>query len=103
MKPSNRLGVPGTGPYMIASHGPTQIVLVRNPYFREWSAAAQPDGYPDRIVWNLVGTPGQQLTAVEQGKADYVPLVELPGGTSSRRGTPRRFTSSRPRACMGSS
>ena len=77
MKPLGRLGVPGTGPYMIASHGPKRIVLVRNPYFHEWSAAAQPDGYPDRIVWNLAGTPGQQLTAVEHGKADYVRLEEL--------------------------
>ena len=78
MNTLGRLGVPGTGPYMIASHGPKRIVLVRNPYFHEWSAAAQPDGYPDRIVWNLAGTPGQQLTAVEHGKADYVRLEELP-------------------------
>jgi peptide/nickel transport system substrate-binding protein len=77
MKPLGRLGVPGTGPYMIASHGSKRIVLVRNPYFHQWSAAAQPDGYPDRVVWNLVGTPGQQLTAVEHGKADYVRLEAL--------------------------
>ena len=77
MKPRGRLGVPGTGPYMITSHGPKRIVLVRNPYFHQWSAAAQPDGYPDRIVWNLAGTPGQQLTAVEHGNADYVRLEAL--------------------------
>ena len=72
-----RFGVPGTGPYRIASRTATQILLVRNPYFREWSAAAQPDGYPDRIVYHLPGTPGEQLTEVERGKADYDPLTEL--------------------------
>src|SRR4029077_19157001 len=46
----SRLGVPGTGPYAIQSYGDSKLVLVRNPYFREWSAAAQPDGSPDRIV-----------------------------------------------------
>ena len=25
--------------------------LVRNPFFRAWSSAAQPDGYADRIEW----------------------------------------------------
>ncbi len=39
-----------TGPYMITSyrlgHG---LTLGRNPYFHEWSKAAQPDGYPDSI------------------------------------------------------
>ena len=53
---------------MIASHRASRIVLVRNPYFHEWSAAAQPDGYPDRIVWNLAGSPDEQLTAVERGQ-----------------------------------
>ena len=77
MKPLDRLGVPGTGPHMVASHGPKQIVFVRNPYFHEWSAAAQPDGYPDRIVWNLTGSPDQQLTDVEQGKDDLDNLTEL--------------------------
>ena len=27
------------------------VTLVRNPYFHEWSHAARPDGYPDRIVF----------------------------------------------------
>ena len=76
-KPAGPLGVPGTGPYVIVSHGPKRIVLARNPYFHQWSAAAQPDGYPDRIVSNLAGTPGRQLTEVEQGRADYDPLTEL--------------------------
>ena len=44
--------VPGTGPYMITRYIPgRQILFSRNPYFREWSPAAQPKGSPDRIVW----------------------------------------------------
>jgi peptide/nickel transport system substrate-binding protein len=72
MKPTGPKGVPGTGPYSVASRSSSRLVLVRNPYFREWSAAAQPDGYPDRIVWTLTGTPDEQTTAVEQGRADLV-------------------------------
>lgn len=42
--------LPGTGPYMISSVQPgRQLTLVRNPYFRQWSYTAQPDGYPDSI------------------------------------------------------
>lgn len=78
MKRAERAGVPGTGPYMVASYRPKHVLtLVRNPYFHEWSAAAQPDGYPDRIVVSFTGTPGRQLTAVERGKADYADLDQL--------------------------
>src|SRR5262249_40152492 len=38
--------IPGTGPYRFALTGPHRIVFVRNPRFREWSHAAQPDGRP---------------------------------------------------------
>ncbi len=48
------------------------MVLVRNPRFRQWSAAAQPAGYPDRIELTLDSHFGKQLTAVEQGKADLM-------------------------------
>ena len=36
--------------------------LVRNPYFHEWSKAAQPDGYPDEIVFRIGGTPDDAVT-----------------------------------------
>ena len=43
---------PATGPYRIESFLPgKRLVLVRNPRFRQWSAVAQPAGFPDRIVW----------------------------------------------------
>ena len=67
-----RLGVPGTGPYVIQSFRHSQIVLVRNPHFRQWSAAAQPDGYPDRIVLTYHNSLDAQLTAVEHGTADLM-------------------------------
>ena len=42
---------PGTGPYMWKSYDPNkEAVLVRNPYFKLWTADAQPEGYPDKIV-----------------------------------------------------
>jgi YVTN family beta-propeller protein len=72
-----RLGVPGTGPYMIRSHAHSRLVLVRNPRFREWSPAARPDGYPDRIVLSLDNDlderrTGAHVTAVERGSSDIV-------------------------------
>jgi peptide/nickel transport system substrate-binding protein len=63
---------PATGPYKIASYSPThEVRLVRNPYFREWSHAARPDGYPDQIVWKIGTSPSAAVTAVEDGRADY--------------------------------
>src|SRR5262249_56224268 len=41
---------PGTGPYRFAKTGPNGLRLERNPYFHEWSHAAQPAGNPDPIV-----------------------------------------------------
>jgi peptide/nickel transport system substrate-binding protein len=40
--------VPGTGPYKIVSVTNSQVRFLRNPYFREWSHAAQPAGNPTR-------------------------------------------------------
>jgi YVTN family beta-propeller protein len=66
-----RLPLPATGPYMIASYDAKRGVrLVRNPRFHEWYQAAQPDGYPDDIVWRFNVLPSAQRRAVEQGKAD---------------------------------
>jgi YVTN family beta-propeller protein len=63
--------LPATGPYMIASYRPKHgLTLVRNPYFHEWSKAAQPDGYPDKIVFKIGGTPNGAVRAVLAGKAD---------------------------------
>jgi peptide/nickel transport system substrate-binding protein len=64
---------PGTGPYMWQSYSPnSQAVLVRNPYFKVWSAAAQPAGYPDKIVEKYGQTVSDEVTAVENNQADEV-------------------------------
>ncbi len=72
--PNQNIGthpLPATGPYEIARITPRQVTLVRNPYFHEWSHSAQPDGYPDRIVWRTGASPAAAVTAVEHAKADF--------------------------------
>ena len=64
--------IPGTGPYKIASASQVGIRYVRNPYFREWSHAAQPDGNPDRIVWRFGFSAAQEVREIEQGHADWM-------------------------------
>jgi peptide/nickel transport system substrate-binding protein len=65
--------IPGTGPYEIGSYRPgKELVLRRNPHFQEWSAAAQPDGFPDVIHWTFGPTDDQAVDAVESGKTDFM-------------------------------
>ncbi len=64
--------LPGTGPYMIAAYNPTeQMKLVRNPHFKEWSHDAQPDGYPDVVLYKFGLTPEAEITEVQNGQADW--------------------------------
>ena len=74
---------PGTGPYRIAESTPRTLRLVRNPYFREWSRAAQPAGNPDEIDWRFGLSPAQEASAIRAGRADWmfdnVPAGELAG------------------------
>jgi peptide/nickel transport system substrate-binding protein len=72
--PNHDIGLhplPATGPYEWVDVSRNSATLVRNPYFHEWSHAARPDGYPDRIVFRHVGSAEAELTAVERGSADY--------------------------------
>ena len=76
--------VPGTGPYEIRSYTPAmaatdgrraghgRLELVRNPHFREWSSAAQPEGYPDRIVLETGFTEKEAVSRVLEGRADLL-------------------------------
>lgn len=67
------LPLPATGPSKISDYQPQRgLTLVRNPYFRLWSSLAQPDGFPDRILWNAALPVGAATTAVEQGRADVL-------------------------------
>ncbi|MFZ1879832.1 MAG: BTAD domain-containing putative transcriptional regulator [Gaiellaceae bacterium] len=64
--------VPGTGPYRIVRSDRQEVRFERNPFFHEWSHAAQPDGNPDAIVWRFVASPEAAIAQVEQGRADWV-------------------------------
>ena len=79
--------LPATGPYVIASYDAKRgIRLVRNPRFHVWSAAAQPDGYPDEIIFKLFKSGDGAARAVERRKAD-VTDAGLFGITEAMRAT----------------
>jgi peptide/nickel transport system substrate-binding protein len=62
---------------MIATYRPKGLLrFVRNPFFHEWSQAAQPDGYPDRIDIRIGGTADGAIRDVVDGKADVLLLAE---------------------------
>jgi ABC-type transport system substrate-binding protein/DNA-binding SARP family transcriptional activator len=68
-----RTPLPATGPYMISRYTPGQdLLMVRNPRFREWSAAAQPAGNPDRIVIRLDLSGARGAAAVADGTSDFL-------------------------------
>jgi YVTN family beta-propeller protein len=71
--------IPGTGPYMITRYIPgRQVLFTRNPFFREWSAAAQPEGSPDRIAWTFGTSLTREAAQIEAGQADWTDDT-LPG------------------------
>jgi YVTN family beta-propeller protein len=76
-RPAGTHPLPATGPYMIATYRPRRLLrFVRNPFFHEWSRAAQPDGYPDRIDLRIAGNADEAIRDVVDGKADVVWLAE---------------------------
>jgi YVTN family beta-propeller protein len=64
--------VPGTGPYMISRADRTGVYFTRNPFFREWSHAAQPNGSPNTITWRYEPSQPAAATAVQDGRADWL-------------------------------
>jgi len=72
--------LPATGPYTIRSYsrgldaagGHPRLELVRNPYFHVWSPAAQPDGYPNRVVLETGYTNNEAVARVTDGHSDLV-------------------------------
>ena len=66
--------LPSTGPYKISAfHKGKSIELRRNPYFRRWSYAAQPDGYPDVIRYVKGGSSQASHRAdIIAGRADVM-------------------------------
>jgi peptide/nickel transport system substrate-binding protein len=73
--------VPGTGPYRIVSVSSSAIRFARNPFFHEWSHAAQPDGNPDAIVVSYSPSHAATVASIIAGKADWtfdlIPPAEL--------------------------
>jgi YVTN family beta-propeller protein len=65
--------LPATGPYVVAGYAPSRALrLVRNPHYREWSRAAQPAGYPDRITVRLGLDPAQGAALMLRGHGDFM-------------------------------
>jgi YVTN family beta-propeller protein len=64
--------VPGTGPYKITRAGPRGIELVRNEEFREWSTAAQPDGFVDAISLTFGEDPSEAFDRLNAGEVDWM-------------------------------
>lgn len=73
---------PATGPYQARLEPDRRVVLVRNPRFRPWSAAAQPSGNPDRIVV-AVAPEGQELTPGWIDRVDLAAGEPRPSTASS--------------------
>lgn len=66
--------LPATGPYRVTAFTKERRVrLERNPYFREWSAAAQPNGFPNRLTWTFQASP--DVAAVLHGRADIADIA----------------------------
>jgi peptide/nickel transport system substrate-binding protein len=65
--------LPATGPYIIERYEPGRVVVLRrNRRFHSWSAAAQPEGFPDRIAFALGLDATRQAAAVSAGRADVM-------------------------------
>jgi peptide/nickel transport system substrate-binding protein len=73
--PVKNLNIPpaGTGPYKWVEYSPQkQMRIVRNPYFKEWSKDAQPEGLPDEIVQKFGLSVEAEVTQVENGTTDWI-------------------------------
>ena len=65
--------VPGTGPYAITEYASaSHIRLERNRFFQEWSADAQPAGFPDVIEERFGLEDEAEITQVENAQADWM-------------------------------
>jgi peptide/nickel transport system substrate-binding protein len=65
--------IPGTGAYYFSKYDPNrQLTMKRNPYFKVWSAAAQPQGYPDEIDMVFGNTVESEVTSVQNGQGDWI-------------------------------
>jgi YVTN family beta-propeller protein len=84
-----RLPLPATGPYVLRRSRPQTVKLLRNALFREWSRAAQPDGYPDVIRWRA-DRRNSDISVVRRNAGD---LFYLYGQTRGLEELATRFAS----------
>lgn len=62
-----------TGSYMVESYDPTRLlVLKRNPFFREFSADAQPRGFADHIEYHFGLEAESEVTAIINNQFDWM-------------------------------
>ena len=88
--------IPGTGPYYFASYNPNkQLVMKRNPYFKEWSqgrAAGRVSG-PDHAVLRSHRRGADHRDRERAGRLDARGSARRPPRTRWARSTPTRRTS----------
>jgi peptide/nickel transport system substrate-binding protein len=76
--------MPSTGPYQVDSVSHGEVTLTRNPYFQQWSAAAQPEGYPDVISYRPYVAESAGIADVMDGRAQGTyAMDELPPSVTS--------------------
>jgi peptide/nickel transport system substrate-binding protein len=68
---------------MIAEARANSVELVRNPEFREWSGAAQPDGFVDAISWRFGQDPANAFDRLSAGDLDWMTDVPQPEDLAS--------------------
>jgi YVTN family beta-propeller protein len=88
--------IAASGPYRVESDDGTHVVLTRNPHFRQWSSAAQPAGFPDRIEYDVVPDDDPTVAAarVNEGEADWADVRgAAPLGTLEARFGSRLYLS----------
>ena len=69
--------MPATGPYVVQEASKHGLELVRNPEFREWSGAAQPDGFVDAVSWTFREDAASAFDRLGAGELDW--MADPPG------------------------
>ena len=92
LEPLRSTSLPGTGPYAVASVKDGSVTLVRSAQFSQWSAAAQPNGYPDVIEYRAAPDAQTAISDVLAGRAHGSWGVrELPPAVTSQPGYIRPY------------
>lgn len=77
--------LPATGPYVVTEAGLDGVELVRSEAFEEWSAAAQPDGFVDRMSWRFEEDVSAAFPRLQAGEVDVMIEAPAPGDLATLR------------------